>query len=83
MLMTNFSDDFDLLPVEIVLLDRANKILIKLDKKYVRESKLDPNKEVPVPLDTFDYVLPKNWDIAGQGFWDSQVSSACTNKENI
>ena len=74
-LLAYCSEDFDLLAVEIVLLDRKNKLLIKLDKKYVREAKLDPKEEIPEPFDTLDYVLPKNWNILQQGFWDSDISS--------
>lgn len=64
-----YSDDYELNPYEVILLQKETEILIKLDKKYSRKSKL-PSKDKDFDI-TIMELFTLSWDLLETGFWDS------------
>eukprot|EP00483_Globobulimina_turgida_P006086 UN06096 len=71
--------DYDLNPYEVLLLNKQDKILIKLDKKNNRKSQITSNDE---NFDVSEIELFRlKWDLIETGFWDSFQNSDQHNKD--
>ena len=76
-----FSDDYGLNPYEVILLNEKTEIVIKLDKKYSRKSKL-PSNEPDFDI-TIMELFKLKWNLLETGFWDSLDDEQIDNAQEI